>query len=193
MIQIPPEAERRNIIQENHDSLIGGHEGVTKTYKCICEKFLLENMKVHVQEYTQLCRGCQLKTLVHVNTKQPMVITDTAGGAFDTISKDIFGPLPITDGGNQYILTIQDLLTKYLLAIPLQRTSAIDDTDAFTKQFMSQFGAPKGLLTDLGTKFTSSLMKSSSRKFRIREYRTTAYHPQTNCSIERSHHMLPNI
>ena len=190
LTQIPPEAERRNIIQENHDSLIGGHEGVTKTYKRIREKFFWENMKTHVQEYIQLCRGCQLKKLVRVKTKQPMVITDTPGAAFDKISMDIVGPLPITEGGNQYILTIQDLLTKYSLAIPLQRTSAIDVADAFTKQFISRFGAPKGLLTDLGTNFTSSLMKALARKFKIREYRTTAYHPQTNGSIERSHHVL---
>jgi len=32
---------------------------------------------------------------------------------------DILGPLPITENGNEYILTIQDLLTKYSVAVPL--------------------------------------------------------------------------
>ena len=42
-----------------------------------------------------------------------MILTDTPETAFDKIAMDIVGPLPITENGNQYILTIQDLLTKF--------------------------------------------------------------------------------
>jgi len=48
-----------------------------------------------------------------------MIITDTPEAAFNKISMDIMGSLPITNNGNMYILTIQDLLTKYVVAIPL--------------------------------------------------------------------------
>lgn len=119
-----------------------------------------------------------------------MIITDTPGSAFDKISMDIVGPLPRTPNGNMYILTIQDLLTKYSVAIPLQETTSLSIADAFTKNFICIYGAPKSLLTDQGSNFLSALMRNLSRKFGIKQYHTTAYHPQSMGSIERSHHVL---
>ena len=48
-----------------------------------------------------------------------MIITDTPGTAFEKVSMDIVGLLPVTQKLNEYILTIQDNFTKYSLAIPL--------------------------------------------------------------------------
>jgi len=72
-------------------------------------------MKTDIQNFIRKCKQCQLKKLIRVKTKQPMIIMDTPGAAFDKVALDIMGPLPITLEGNQYILTIQDLLTKYSL------------------------------------------------------------------------------
>ncbi|KAL6419799.1 hypothetical protein ACFW04_011187 [Cataglyphis niger] len=131
-----------------------------------------------------------LKKLVRVKTKQPMVLTDTPDSAFDKVSMDIMGPLPTTRSGNNYILTIQDLLTKYSLALPLKHAGAIDVADAFTNEFICTFGAPKAILTDQGSHFLNSLMRNVARKFKIRHFRTTAYRPQSNGSVERSHQVL---
>ncbi|CAK9821258.1 Retrovirus-related Pol polyprotein from transposon 412 [Anthophora retusa] len=45
-------------------------------------------------------------------------------------------------------------------------------------------------LTDRGTNFTSLLLKHLSRYLRVTQYRTTAFHPQSNGSLERSHAVL---
>lgn len=55
-----------------------------------------------------------------------MVLTDTPGRAFDRVALDIVGPLLQTTSEHTHVLTIQDLLTKYSLAIPLKETSSID-------------------------------------------------------------------
>lgn len=190
LVRVPPEEERRGIIEDCHDSLIEDHKGVTKTYKRIRENYFWTNMKAEVQEYIQHCRDCQLKKLVRVKTKQPMMITDTPGSAFDKVAMDIVGPFPVTRKGSTHILTIQDILTKYSLGIPMQRTTAVDIADAFVKRFVARFGAPRALLTDQGTSFCNSLMNAVAKKFRIRQYKTTSFHPQSNGSIERSHHVL---
>lgn len=119
-----------------------------------------------------------------------MMITDTPGTAFEKISMDILGPLPTTMNGNSYILTIQDLLTKYSLAIPLQSSSAIDVAEAFVGDFICTYGAPRAMLTDQGSHFINNLMRNIARRFKIKTYLTTAYRPQSNGSIERSHHVL---
>lgn len=187
---VPPPSERTAIINEYHSSTINGHKGITKTYKRLKERYEWPRMKQDIQTFIRSCRNCQLKKLVRVKTKQPMLITDTPGKAFEKISMDIMGPLPRTSTNNVYILTIQDLLTKYSLAIPLKNAAAIDIADAFVNEFICIYGAPKALLTDQGANFTSSLMKNVARKFRIQRYKTTAYRPQSNGSLERSHHVL---
>ena len=48
-----------------------------------------------------------------------MIITDNSRTAFEKVSMDVLGPLPVTQTLNEYILTIQDNFTEYLLAISL--------------------------------------------------------------------------
>lgn len=189
-IIIPLETERQELISEYHASALGGHKGVAKTYQRIREKYYWPGMRAEIQNYISECRNCQLKKLVRKKVRQPMVLTDTPGAAFDKISMDIMGPLPVTRTGNSYILTIQDLLSKYSLAIPLGKSGAIDVAEAFANEFICVYGAPKALLTDQGSHFLNSLMKAIARKFKIKRYQTTAYRPQANGSIERSHHVL---
>jgi hypothetical protein len=189
-IQSPDPREREAIITENHASALGGHKGVTKTYNRMRVNYYWNTMKKDIQEFIQKCRKCQIKKLTRVKTKQPMIITDTPGTAFDKISLDIMGPLPITNKGNKYVLTIQDLLTKYSVAVPLQEASSLAIADAFLKCFICIYGAPRAILTDQGSNFLSAFIRNLTKKFNIQHYKTTAYHPQSNASLERSHHVL---
>lgn len=93
---------RTEIIREMHCLPMGGHRGVTKTYNRIKHKYYWENLKIDVQRYIQQCLQCQLKKLVRVKTKQPMIITDTPGSSFDKVAMDIVGPLPKTERGNVF-------------------------------------------------------------------------------------------
>jgi len=43
----------------------------------------------------------------------------TPGTTFHKMSMDIVGPFQTTESENSYILTIQDLLTKYSVAVPV--------------------------------------------------------------------------
>jgi len=189
-ITVPPPEERANIIRENHESAAAGHKGINKTLRRIRHSYQWPKMKTEIQAYITKCKNCQLKKLTRRKIKQPMILTDTPDAAFEKISMDIMGPLPISHEGNSYILTIQDLLTKHSLAVPLKHAGAIDVADAFVNEFICTYGAPKALLTDQGTHFLNSLMKNIAKRFRITRYKTTAYRPQANGSIERSHHVL---
>lgn len=71
-----------------------------------------------------------------------MILTDTPGSAFDKISMDIIGPLPVTESGSTHILTMQDLLTKYSVAVALRETTSLAIADAFMKNYICIYGAP---------------------------------------------------
>ena len=174
---------------ELHDSPIGGHHGVSKTFNRIKIQYYWENLKEDIQRRIQQCLKCQLKKLTRLKIKQPMVITDTPGTVFDKIAMDIVGTLQKTKTDFEYILTMQDQLSKFCLA-PLKNTLATTIADAFIKKFICIFGAPRIILTNQGRNFFSRLMERVSKRFKIKKIRTTAFHPQSNGSLERSHHAL---
>ena len=103
---------------------------------------------------------------------------------------DVVGLIPETKSGNLYILTIQDNFTKYPLAIPLPNHEANTIVDAFVKKFICIFESPKEVLMDQGRDFLSNLLKRLAKSFRIKQFCTIAFHPQSNGSLERSHHVL---
>lgn len=189
-IIIPEESLREDIIKEYHESLIGGHQGVTKIYNRIREKYYWPNLKIQIQNFIKTCDSCQRKKLVRVKTKLPMMITDTPANAFDKVALDIVGPLPLTKSNNQYLLTIQCNLTKFLDAIPLPNATAQTIGTAFAKDYITRYGTPRTILTDQGQNFMSNTIKQISKLFKIKQVRTTAYHPQSNGSLERSHLVL---
>jgi len=88
-------------------------------------------MKKDIQNFICKYQQYQLKKLTRIKTKQLMIITDTPSLVFDKISLDIMGPLPMTRRKNFYILTMQDLLTKHSIAVPIHETTSLAIADAF--------------------------------------------------------------
>lgn len=189
-IILPKKDDHLKIIKEFHESTVGGHKGVSKTYWRIRSEYYWSNLKADVQKYVKHCRKCQENKLVRVKTKQPMLITDTPAAPFDKIQIDIVGPLPVTPRGNKYILTVQDNFSKYSDAIPISKIDSETIATALAEQFISRYGCPRSIHTDQGTNFTSNLMKTFCKIFNIQRITSTAFHPQSLGSLERSHHTL---
>jgi len=119
-----------------------------------------------------------------------MILTDTPGTAFDKVSMDIVGSLLTTESGHSYILTIQDLLTKYSVVIQLKQAMSSGIAEALVEGFINPYTAPKVWITNQGSNFINKVMRHVARKYKIFMYKTTAYRPQSNGSIEHSHHVL---
>ena len=56
---------------------------------------------------------------MRIRPREEAIITDTPDEPNDKVTIDIIGPLPLTTQGNQFVLSIQDCLTKYILLVPL--------------------------------------------------------------------------
>jgi hypothetical protein len=120
----------------------------------------------------------------------PMVITDTPERPFEKCALDIVGPLTITNQGNKYILTFQDNLTKFSKAIPIENQEARTIAKEFVTKIVLEHGTPEKILTDQGTNFTSEMFKNTCKLLKIEKIQTTAYHPESNGALERSHRTL---
>ena len=187
-IQIPEVEKRPEIIKECHDSTVGGHRGESTTLNRIRERFYWRGMREEVRNYVKACESCQKRKLTRVKTKMPMRITDTPIRTFEKIQIDLVGPMPITESGNQYMLTWQDCLSKYSGAIPLAKIDSSHIAIALVENLICIFGCPEAIQTDQGSQFISNIMDNIAKIFKIRQFRSSAYHPQSLGSLERSHH-----
>jgi len=87
-----------------------------------------------------------------------MVLTDTPGTGC-SIKLDIVGSLPTMESGHSYIFTIQDLLTKYLVAILLKQATLSEIAEALVEGFINPYTAPKAWIIDQGSYFINKVMR----------------------------------
>jgi len=121
--------------------------------------------------------------------KAPMEITTTSNKPFQKLNLDVIGPLPITENGNRFAVTMQDDLTKLSQAYPVPNHESKTIAKCLL-HFISHYGIPTTILSDQGSDFLSELMKEFAKLFHIKKLKTTAFHPQSNGALERSHSTL---
>lgn len=182
--------DKLKIIEEFHNSPMGGHQGIARTIKRIKQHHNWVGLKKDVQAYVSSCSSCKKNKSSNTTIQQPMVITTTASRPFERIALDIVGPLATSERQNSYILTIQDDLTKFSAAFPLRTHDANSVAKALVEGFICQHGIPEIILTDCGTEFLSKLFKECCKLLKIEKINTTPYHPQSNGGLERSHRTL---
>ncbi|KAL0128565.1 hypothetical protein PUN28_003720 [Cardiocondyla obscurior] len=181
--------EKEKILKEYHDSPLGGHQGVSRTINRLRLKHNWHGLTKDVEKYIKRCETCQ-KNKLSRQTKMPLTITDMPKRPLEKCALDIVGPLPVSNEGNKYILTFQDALTKFSKAIPITNQEALTVAKAFITKIEFEHGIPEKLLTDQGTNFTSEMFKQTCKLLKIEKIQTTAYHPETNGALERSHRTL---
>ena len=96
-------------------------------------------------------RNCQKNKFTGPYTKAPFQETDTQFQPWDRIYLDIVGPLNMTEDGHKYILTCQDNLSKYLIAIPMLTQTAEEVTLTFLHHIVLLYGIPQSIVTDQGS------------------------------------------
>jgi len=183
------ETEKQQILREYHDTPLGGHQGVTRTLNRIRLIHNWTGITKDVEEYIAKCEFCQ-KNKLSRKTKMPLILTDTSGKPFHKCALDIVGPLNITTSGNKYLLTFQNDLTKFSKAIPIPNQEATTVAREFVTKIICEHGIPETVLTDQGTNFLSEVFKNVCKLLKITKVQTTAYHPESNGALERSHRTL---
>jgi transposase InsO family protein len=103
---------------------------------------------------------------------------------------DLVGPLPVAADGSTYLLTIIDRTTRWLEAVPLRSMEAGACAEAVIQTWITRYGVPSNITTDRGRQFMSALWGALCNRLGISHITTTAYHPQANGMVERSHRQI---
>ncbi|KAK6183753.1 hypothetical protein SNE40_006358 [Patella caerulea] len=109
------------------------------------------------------------------------------------IAIDIFGPLPITKNGNEYIMVEGDYYTKYVEAFAIPNYSALVVADKLLTKVICRSECPEPFHTDQGREFESILFSTMCEKLDVNKTRTTPYHPQSGGFVKRFNRTLRQL
>lgn len=185
---IEDECQQKQLLKEYHDNPFGCHQGHHRTTKALKLRYYWQGMKKDVIEYIDTCLSCnQRKTSPATSKPAPLQISNTPGRPFSHVQVDVVGPLPLTPRGSRYLLTVYDTFSKYPEAIPMPDKSVSTIARRFVQHIISRHGCPEYLTTDRGASFTSELFSEICKLLKISKVHSTAFHPEANGGVERSH------
>jgi len=182
----PTEEEKLALFREMLDRPLGGHLGMNRTYDRMKLFTSWPGMKQELEEYIKRCDICQMNKITQNKTKLPMKVTTTPEVVWDKCALDIVGPLNQTTDGHKYVLTFQDELSKFILAIPIVQQDAMTVARAFVEEIILKFGIPQSILTDQGSNFMSEVFGNVCKILKIKRIKCTAYHPHAKGVLERT-------
>ena len=99
IIVVPPGSPLiHRLLREFHDTPMGGHSGILRTYKRLSQQFYWPSMRRSVHQYVAACDVCQkakAETMSPAGLLQPLPIHCQV---WDDITMDFIDGLPRSDG-----------------------------------------------------------------------------------------------
>lgn len=184
-----PDAIINDIIIEIHE--LYGHPGINKTIKLVGEYMTYNKQNKRVKELVRSCDKCQkCKDNARPNSKGAMkpFIPKKKG---EIVSMDIYGQLPTSIGGVNYIVVVVDNFTKFVKLYKVKKATTTTILNRL-KQYIREYGKPEKIYTDNGTQFTSKRWKENLTELGIRPLFTPIRNPCSNLA-ERVNRQLGNL
>ena len=104
------------------------------------------------------------------------------------ICMDLVGPIyPVTSRGNRFILTCIDMLTGFMIAVPIKDKMASTVCDVYRAHVYCIFGSSARILTDNGTEFRNEQMDDLCRQLNVKRVYSPVYTPDSNGRLEAWH------
>ena len=176
---------REKLLKLHHDEM-GNHFGPDKTRRSLMRDYYWPGIQRDVDLYVKSCNSCgrnKSSTQAPAGFLHPMPIPKQR---FDELALDFVGPVPMSKGYDT-ILVMTDRLTNYVKLEPTVSTASAQDIARLVyASWYRQFGLPKAITSDRDKLFTSKFWKELHKRMKISLRMSTAYHPETDGSSERS-------
>ena len=143
----------------------------------------------NIARWIRSCSACSRR-----KTTRPMNSGLTnltlATDSWETVGIDLVGPLPVTDDGYRWLLTIVDQFSRWPMAIPLRGRTSSEIAKALHDHLITQHGPPTTILSDRGRELISKAMQYLCQFWGVRKVATGGYNPTGNAFCERFHRYL---
>ena len=179
---IPPREMRTQLMEDLHGGRCSAHLGLYKTMGRVEVHYWWPGWRKDLRLWCERCAVCQSRRkgptprapLTSIPTSEP----------FEIVGVDVL-QMPRTRSGKQYVVVFVDHFTKWPEVYATSNQEALTIAKLLVERIVLTHSVPRQLLSDRGTNFTSTLMSEVYRLLGIKKIYTTAYHPQTDGTVER--------
>ena len=157
------------------------HPGITRLLHFVRSRNLPFTQD-QVKQVSGSCQSClYLKPKFCTGQKGTLI---NAIHPFQRLSIDFKGPLPVSQNGNRYLLTVIDEFSRFPFAYPCKDMSSRTVTHCFNNLF-SLFGMPDMIHNDRAPDFLSNEVTQYLHQKGITTSRTSRHNPQGNGQVEK--------
>jgi hypothetical protein len=187
-------ALQTRILQECHDSSLGGHLGKDKTMEQVKRRFYWPGMDETVRRYVTSCDACQRNKpsqQAPMGLMRPLPIPSRP---WQQVSMDLITALPRSRAGNDAIVVFVDKLTKMVHYVATTtNVTAPRLATIFLREVVRLHGVPESILSDRDPRFTAHFWRAFWTQLGTTLTMSTAYHPQTDGQTERANRTLEEV
>ena len=189
---VAPRSRRTDCIVMAHTGMTGGHLGRSETEEQVRRRAYWPGWRTQVATQLKKCDNCAQYHRGKTPRQTPLQPFGD-GEPFEEVALDITGKHPRFSRGNEYIVTITDVYSKWSEAYAVKTHTATVIAKLLVDNFFSRFGMTKRLISDQGPEFESQLFPELCKHIGIEKVRTSPYKPSTNGFVERFQRTLSSM
>lgn len=183
------EEERQQLLDSLHRE---GHFAVESTFRKLFdgEGVYWPSMRQDIQAFIKRCDSCQRANIVTHGYHPLHTIVETI--PFQTVAADLFGPMDTTSNGNNYVLLVVDIASRFVMLKSIQSKTKEDTARALLDTFYT-YGFPATIRSDLGSEFHNTMVGAITHLCEMKHRKTMAYDPNSNGAAEAHVKIARNI
>jgi hypothetical protein len=168
-------------LKEIHNSLAGGHPGITNTWDLVKWQYKGSRLWQFVEDYVKGCAKCQESKLQSSQPKAPLLWFDTHAeeGLFQYVSIDLITDLPKSEGYDAILTIINQGCSKAAKFIPCNKTI---DAEGVAHEYLCHlvpwFGILKRIISDRDPCFASQFSWTLCHNLSVQQNLSMAFHPR---------------
>ncbi|KAE8877511.1 hypothetical protein PF002_g27329 [Phytophthora fragariae] len=171
-------------LRENHDSIYACHLRTPQTYARVARSYWWPDMRAHVRKWIQACRDCGTRK-AKAKEVIPPLRSQGVGSPGDRWSLGVAGPLPVTAGGNRYVVAAVDYATRYTVAVAFPRHTAQDIARFIVEKLVLVFGPMRELVLDGAPELSGKVVAALTDLFQTKQISPVPYRPALLGLVER--------
>lgn len=173
------------VMEQLHDSPVGGHSGSLVTYHRVSLLFYWPHMKQDITKYVEVCHVCQqakTERIPYPGLLQPLEVPNRA---WIMVTMDFIEGFPTSKGYN-CIMVIVDKFSKYAHFLKIKHPfSALIVAQQYMEHVYKLHGMSVVIISDRDKIFTSRLWKELFILSGMQLCMSSAYHHQSDGQTER--------
>ena len=185
---------RTRIMQECHDTPLGGHLGKDKTIEQIKRRVYWSGMDADIAKFVTSCDACQRNKPSQQAKMGKLMPLPVPAYPWQQVSMDLITALPRSRSSHDAIVVFVCKLTKMVhFAATTTNVTAPQLATLFLQNILRLHGLPESILSDRDPRFTAHFWRAFWSQLGTTLTMSTAYHPESDGQTERSNRTLEEM